>query len=125
MVSEFIGMTAALGIFGIPHWITTVIVIILMAIMVLQGRTGPGEDRPDLLCHQPDLYPGCFPCSPGLVTGPSPGLFSTFSRWVDRPMFFFLMANVEPPLASVDGVLFSERGGDKKRQGKGYSLEPA
>src|SRR5512136_227821 len=38
LISEFIGMTAALGIFGIPHWVTVLIVIVLMTFMVIQGR---------------------------------------------------------------------------------------
>jgi len=31
-------MTAALGIFGFPHWATVLIVTILMGFMVIQGR---------------------------------------------------------------------------------------
>src|SRR5512137_434373 len=33
LISEFIGMTTALAIFGIPHWITVIVVSILMGAM--------------------------------------------------------------------------------------------
>src|SRR5512140_1168945 len=38
LVSEFIGMTAGLRIFGIPEWLTVLIVLMLMTAMILQGR---------------------------------------------------------------------------------------
>ena len=38
LITEFIGMTAAMSIFHIPPWATVVCVSILMLIMVLQGR---------------------------------------------------------------------------------------
>ena len=38
LVTEFIGMTAALSIFNVPPFITVIVVIIIMAFMVIQGR---------------------------------------------------------------------------------------
>ena len=38
LVTEFVGMTAALSIFGIPAWITVILVVLLMSIIVLNGR---------------------------------------------------------------------------------------
>ena len=38
LVTEFIGMTAALGIFGVPAWATVVGVSLLMGVIVLNGR---------------------------------------------------------------------------------------
>jgi hypothetical protein len=38
MITEFIGMTAALSIFGVPRGLTVIIGSILMGTMVIQGR---------------------------------------------------------------------------------------
>ena len=59
LVTEFIGMTAALAIFGIPPWLTVV------GVILLHGRHRAqrplldlGEDRAAVLRPQPDLHPG-------------------------------------------------------------------
>ena len=40
LVTEFIGMTTALAIFGVPGWMTVAGVCLLMGFMVLNGRYG-------------------------------------------------------------------------------------
>lgn len=38
MITEFVGMTAALSIFGVPPLVTVIVAWILMGAMVIQGR---------------------------------------------------------------------------------------
>jgi len=40
LITEFIGMTAALAIFGVPPWLTVVAVIVLMGVIVLTAGIG-------------------------------------------------------------------------------------
>jgi len=49
LVTEFVGMTAALAIFGVPPWLTVVAVIVLMAVIVLKGRYCSRGQSGDLL----------------------------------------------------------------------------
>src|ERR1700704_6754818 len=61
LVTEFIGMTAALAIFGVPPWITVVAVIVLMAVIVLNGRDWTFEKLALLFCVFHLIYiPGAF-----------------------------------------------------------------
>src|SRR5512135_2406872 len=50
LVSEFIGMTAGLRIFGVPEWLTVIVVYLLMLAMVLQGRYWTWEKIALLSC---------------------------------------------------------------------------
>src|SRR5271166_413205 len=38
LVTEFIGMTSALGIFGVPPWVTVAVVCLLLSFIMLNGR---------------------------------------------------------------------------------------
>jgi Mn2+/Fe2+ NRAMP family transporter len=38
MITEFVGMTAAMSILGVPPWITVIAAWLIMGTMVLQGR---------------------------------------------------------------------------------------
>ena len=38
LVTEFIGMTAAMRIFGVPEWLTVLAVCLLMGLIVVNGR---------------------------------------------------------------------------------------
>ena len=40
LVTEFVGMTAALSIFGVPAWLTVILVVLLMSVIVLNGQIG-------------------------------------------------------------------------------------
>src|SRR5271167_3235002 len=50
LVTEFVGMTASLAIFGVPPWITVVAVIALMAVIVVNGRYWTFEKLALLFC---------------------------------------------------------------------------
>ncbi|MDD1766256.1 MAG: divalent metal cation transporter, partial [Methanomassiliicoccales archaeon] len=56
LITEFIGMTAALSIFGVPPLLTVIIVAILMMVMVLQGRYWTWEKIVLLFCALNVVY---------------------------------------------------------------------
>ena len=101
MITEFIGMTAALSIFGVPPWIT---VIAAWLIMGTDGSPGTlldlGEASAGLLRPQSDLHSGSFPDqSPdrqdlhgSLIPQLPPGGFT-------NDLFFLLMANIGTTIA--------------------------
>jgi Mn2+/Fe2+ NRAMP family transporter len=61
LVTEFIGMTSALAIFGVPPWLTALGVCLLMAIMVLNGRYWTWEKLALAFCALNLIYiPGAF-----------------------------------------------------------------
>jgi Mn2+/Fe2+ NRAMP family transporter len=100
LVSEFIGMTAALGIFGIPHWLTAVIVTVLMGIMVLQGRYWTWEKIALAFCVINLIYiPAAFLVHPNWSDVIRVGWFPHFPGGLTGTMFFFLMANVGTTIA--------------------------
>ena len=100
LISEFIGMTAALGIFGIPHWITVVIVIVLMGIMVIQGRYWTWEKIALAFCIINLIYiPAAFMIHPNWSQVIRQGWFPHFPGGLTGTMFFFLMANVGTTIA--------------------------
>ena len=102
MITEFIGMTAAMSIFGVPPLVTVIVAWILMG---ADGSSRPlldlGEDRAGLLRPQPDLYPGgvsdqsadCIKILHGsLIPHFPPGGFT-------NELFFLLMANIGTTIA--------------------------
>lgn len=100
LVSEFIGMTAGLRIFGVPEWLTVVIVAILMGAMVLQGRYWTWEKIALLFCVINLIYiPAAFFVHPNLGLVFATGLVPNFPGGLTTTMFFFLMANVGTTIA--------------------------
>jgi len=100
LISEFIGMTAALHIFGIPPWITVIIVSLLMGGMVLQGRYWTWEKIALVFCIVNLIYiPAAFLVHPDWKEVLSVGLIPHFPGGLTATMFFFLMANVGTTIA--------------------------
>ena len=100
LISEFIGMTAALHIFGIPPWITVVIVSILMGAMVLQGRYWTWEKIALAFCVINLIYiPAAFLVNPKWPEVFRIGIIPHFPGGLTGTMFFFLMANVGTTIA--------------------------
>src|ERR1035437_4156826 len=56
LVTEFIGMTSALSIFGVAPWLTVVGVVTLMGIIVINGRYWTWEKIALLFCTLNLLY---------------------------------------------------------------------
>ena len=124
LMTEFIGMTAALRIFGVPSWVTVLVVTVLMAVMVLQGRYWTWEKIALLFCGVNLIYiPAVFLVHPpihevlygSLVPHFPPGGFS-------NELFFVLMANIGTTIAPW--MLFFQQSAvvDKGMQEKDITL---
>ena len=100
LVTEFIGMTAALSIFHIPPFITVIIVSIVMSIMVLQGRYWTWEKIALLFCGVNLIYIPCAFIVHPSVSGVMRGAFIPgFPGGLNSDIFFFLMANIGTTIA--------------------------
>jgi Mn2+/Fe2+ NRAMP family transporter len=101
LVTEFIGMTSSLRIFGIPPWITVFGVCVLMGIMVLNGRYWTWEKIALVFCAINLIYiPAAFMVHPsvhdvihtGVIPHMPPG-------GINNTLFFFIMANIGTTIA--------------------------
>jgi NRAMP (natural resistance-associated macrophage protein)-like metal ion transporter len=101
MITEFIGMTAALGIFGVPRWVTVIIASLMMGTMVIQGRYWTWEKAALVFCVLNLIYiPAVFMINPPIhevlrgcfIPQLPPGGFT-------NELFFFLMANIGTTIA--------------------------
>ncbi|HLK33695.1 MAG TPA: NRAMP family divalent metal transporter [Terriglobales bacterium] len=101
MITEFVGMTAALSIFGVPVIVTVVISWIIMATMVLQGRYWTWEKLALVFCGLNLIYiPAALMIHPpagrilhgSLIPQLPPGGFT-------NELFFLLMANIGTTIA--------------------------
>ncbi len=103
MITEFIGMTAALAIFGVPAWITVLFVFVIMGMMVLQGRYWTWEKITLVFCILNFIYiPAAFMVQPSVskVIGViGQGMIPHFPGGFTSDMFFFLMANIGTTIA--------------------------
>ncbi len=100
LVTEFIGMTAALNIFGVPPWLTVTGVVLLMAIIVLNGRYWTWEKIALLFCALNLIYiPGAFMIHPSVADILKQGLIPNFAGGFNAQLFFFLMANIGTTIA--------------------------
>ena len=101
LVTEFIGMTAAMSIFHVPAWLTVTVVSIVMGLMVLQGRYWTWEKIAILFCAVNLIYiPAAF------MVHPSVGDIFKNSFFPHLPpggltneLFFLLMANIGTTIA--------------------------
>ena len=100
LVTEFIGMTAALNIFGIPPIITVIGVILVMAAMVLQGRYWTWEKLAFLFCALNVVYiPAAFMVHPSVSAVLGEGMIPHLPSGPTSELFFFLMANIGTTIA--------------------------
>jgi Mn2+/Fe2+ NRAMP family transporter len=100
LITEFIGMTAALSIFHIPPLLTVVIVIILMGLMVLQGKYWTWEKLAIFFCLINLIYiPAAFMVHPSVSAVLSSGFIPHFPAGKPGDLLFFLMANVGTTIA--------------------------
>lgn len=101
MITEFIGMTAALSIFHIPPVVTVVIAWLIMGTMVLQGRFWTWEKIALFFCVINLIYiPAAFLIQPSV----NDILFNSFvphlpPGGLTNDFFFLLMANVGTTIA--------------------------
>ncbi len=100
LVTEFIGMTAALGIFGIPPVLTTIGVTIVMGLMVWKGRYWTWEKIAFVFCALNLVYIPCaFLVHPSVSDILHNGIIPHFPGGFTNEMFFFLMANIGTTIA--------------------------
>lgn len=100
LVTEFIGMTSALNIFGVPPWMTVVGVVALMGVIVMNGRYWTWEKIALLFCALNLIYiPGAFMVKPSVSAIVKEGLIPNFPGGFTGELFFFLMANIGTTIA--------------------------
>jgi NRAMP (natural resistance-associated macrophage protein)-like metal ion transporter len=100
LITEFIGMTAALSIFRIPGWLTVAIVCTIMGIMVLRGRYWTWEKAAIFFCALNLIYvPAAFLVHPSVPDVIREGLIPHFPGGFKSELLFFLMANIGTTIA--------------------------
>jgi len=100
LITEFIGMTAALSIFGINPIITVIAVLLLLIVMILQGRYWTWEKIVLIFCLLNLIYiPAAFLVNPSWNTVLSSGLIPHLPGGFSGDLFFFLMANIGTTIA--------------------------
>jgi Mn2+/Fe2+ NRAMP family transporter len=100
IVTEFIGMTAAMSIFHIPAVITAACVIVLIMAMVLQGRYWTWEKIVLVFCLLNAIYiPAAFLVHPSVSQIIHDGFSFTFPGGFTPDLFFLLMANIGTTIA--------------------------
>jgi Mn2+/Fe2+ NRAMP family transporter len=100
LITEFIGMTAALSIFHVPPFVTVLVVSIIMGIMVLQGRYWTWEKVALFFCGLNLIYiPAAFMVHPSVTEVLRGALVPGFPGGFNNNIFFFLMANIGTTIA--------------------------
>jgi NRAMP (natural resistance-associated macrophage protein)-like metal ion transporter len=101
LVTEFIGMTAALSIFGIPPIITIIIVSMIMMLMVIKGSYWTWEKIAFLFCAVNLVYiPAAFMVHPSVGDVLYNTVIPHFPKGgFSNEIFFFLMANIGTTIA--------------------------
>ena len=100
LVTEFIGMTSALRIFGVPEWLTVMLVVLLMSFIVVNGRYWTWEKIALGFCLLNLIYiPAALMVQPPLKEVLANGLVPNFPGGFNGDMFFFLMANIGTTIA--------------------------
>jgi len=100
MVTEFIGMTAALSIFGIPPVVTVAIVVLVMLGIVLSGRYWTWEKITMAFCLVNLIYiPAAILVHPSIPDILRNGIVPNFPGGFNGELFFLLMANIGTTIA--------------------------
>lgn len=99
LVTEFIGMSAALNIFGVPPYITIILVCVLLGVISLNGRYWTWEKICLVFCAFNLIYiPAAFMVHPD-VSQVAHGVIPTLPGGFNNQLFFFLMANIGTTIA--------------------------
>ncbi len=100
LITEFIGMTAALSIFHISPVITVIGVSVLMGAIVMQGRYWTWEKIVMVFCALNLIYiPAAFLVHPSFSSVIHNGVVPHFPGGFTGDTFFFLMANIGTTIA--------------------------
>ncbi len=98
-VTEFSGMTSAMGIFGVPRWLTVLGVLVLMSVIILSGKYWTWEKITIGFCVLNLIYiPMAFMVHPDprAVFG---GMVPNIPGGFNNQFFFFIMANIGTTIA--------------------------
>ncbi len=99
LISEFVGMTAAMRVFGVPPVVTVICVSILMIAIVMHGRYWTWEKIVLLFCGLNLIYvPATLLLHPDF-SQIQKGLIPVFPNGITPDIFFFLMANIGTTIA--------------------------
>ena len=99
LISEFVGMTAAMKVFGVPPVVTVICVSILMIIIVMNGRYWTWEKIVLLFCGLNLIYiPATLLLHPDF-NQIQRSLIPYFPNGITPNIFFFLMANIGTTIA--------------------------
>lgn len=99
LITEFIGMSAALNVFGVPPYITVIAVCLLLGIISLNGRYWTWEKIALVFCALNLIYiPGAFMVHPS-VASIMHGVIPNLPGGFNNQLFFFLMANIGTTIA--------------------------
>ena len=124
MITEFIGMTAALSIFGVPPVVTVIVGLDRHGTMVLQGRYWTWEKIALVFCGFNLIYiPAAFMINPpvdkilhgSFIPHFPPGGFT-------NDLFFPADGQHRHHHRSVDDFLSAERGGGQGHAGKRHAV---
>jgi Mn2+/Fe2+ NRAMP family transporter len=100
LVTEFIGMTAALHIFGIPPYLTVLVVCLVMGTMIIHGRYWTWEKIALVFCAFNLIYiPGAFMVNPSVHSILHDGMVPNLPGGYNNQLFFYLMANIGTTIA--------------------------
>lgn len=100
LVTEFIGMTAAMSIFSIPPVITITIVILVMGFMMIKGRYWIWEKFAFIFAAVNLIYiPAAFLVHPSVSQIIHEGIIPNFPGGFNNQLFFFIMANIGTTIA--------------------------
>jgi NRAMP (natural resistance-associated macrophage protein)-like metal ion transporter len=100
LVTEFIGMTAAMSIFNIPPVITIIIVIFIMGIMMVKGRYWIWEKIAFIFGAVNLIYiPAAFMVHPSVSQIIHTGIIPNLPGGFNDQLFFFIMANIGTTIA--------------------------
>lgn len=100
LITEFIGMTTALAIFGVPPILTVIVVILIMAFIVLQGRYWTWEKIALTFAAINFVYlPLAILSQPRWDVVLNTGIIPNFPGGFTATLFFFIMANIGTTIA--------------------------
>jgi len=100
LVTEYIGMTAAMGLFGIPAWVTYLAVTIILFVVVITGKYWTFEKLTLFFCAFNLVYiPAAFwamktPTAPGWGPVAEGLLVPSLSGGLTGDMLFIILANI-------------------------------
>ncbi len=123
MVTEFIGMTAALSIFGVPPIITVIIVIFVMLGIVMSGRYWTWEKITMAFCLVNLIYiPAAVIIHPSVSDILRAGIIPNFPGGFNGELFFFSDGKYRHDDRAMDDLLPAERCCRQADEGEGYPV---